>query len=834
MRKSLPSYSVFFIFLAWGAMGQNLAFRSVTNPYTNDFYGVRFATPLTAIAVGTGGLAARTTDAGATWNTLSVSALGTLWNVTFSNSTTAYIVGDDGLILKSTNTGTSWTTQASGTLNDLYAAAFPSLNIGYVCGASGTILKTTNGGINWVTLNSGITTYLNSIVFIDDMTGIAAGSGGILRTSDGGTTWSLISNQSILWLSFPTASIGYGVGVGGAIVKTTNGGLSWTTLTSNTSENLWGGHFTSPDVGFAVGENATVIKTANGGISWTDATTDVSINALNAVHFGTVDAGIVVGEAGTILKTEAELPAITITSVSSKNEIPAKGSTTVSVTIPVADVSRVDEVNLYVFDIQDIADDNYDNGQIVAATANGGTFTATLTDLQTDPIGYYYFFEITYEGYNRYTYSDPFYAYLKYENTNTLKLPSLKTGTSANAYQIISVPLQLTNAQISSVFDELMPADKTKWRIFSYQNGTVEQTTNSQITPGKGYWLITTSAPTIDIGAGKTVAANGESPFMLNLVAGWNLIGNPYNYSVNWSAGANVRELKQFSNGAYSTVSSMQPFAGYFVFANTAGSYPIPVTGSFSGGRKGNTRFNQSENAWELPITLQRGDLKNELGGIGIHAEASEGFDTLDEPALPIPTTQNMFAMLFEREELPYSLNKEVVPVTESHRWDFTINQPEGSGSVEMRWDPSLLTQLHKRLFLYDEARLELTDMMAKSTYVTHANATLAILYGDENFIRQNTLAKDSRVAQPYPNPAHEQFSVPVMMAEDGKVTVTLKDSFGRPVHSFTNQTESGPHQVMLTDLHLPAGVYFVTTEILSGTTSYVKTYKLLINQTSR
>lgn len=815
----------------------NLAFKEVSNSFSSNFFGVRFVSSLTAIAVGGSGLAVKTINGGTSWTTLSIPSAVTLWNIAFSNTTTAYIVGDAGLILKSTNTGTSWTAQTSGSANDLYTISFPSLNVGYVGGAAGTILKTTNGGTSWTPLNTGVTgSYFNSIVFFDDLTGIAAGNGGVIRTTDGGATWTSVNALQILWLSFPTNLIGYGVGASGTVIKTTNGGVSWTSLTSNTSENLWGAHFTSTDIGFAVGDNATIIKTSNGGTTWTDATTDVSSVGINAVHFGTVDAGLAVGESGTILITEAELPAIAITSVNAKNEIPAKGGTTVSITIPTADVPRVDEVTVYVYDIQDVANDIYTNGVPLPTTVSGGTFTATFNDLQSDPIGYYYFFEIAYEGYLRYTYSDPYYAYLKYENTNTLKLPALKSGSSANDYQIISVPLQLTNAQISTVFDELMPADKAKWRIFTYQSGTtVEQAVSGQVTPGKGYWLISTSSPTIDLGAGKTVAANGESPFTMNLSSGWNLIGNPYNFNVTWNAGTAVRELKQFNNGSYSTASSMSPFVGYYVFANTAGSYPIPVTGTFSGGRKRTSRFDQSEIAWELPITLQRGDLKNELGGIGIHAEASEGFDELDEPALPIPVSQNMFAMLFDRTDLPYSLNKEVVPVTESHRWNFTINQPEGTESVEMKWDPALLIHLSKRLYLYDEAKLELVDMMTRSNHFTQANASLSILYGDENFIRQSTLGKDSRVAQPYPNPAREQLSIPVMMAETGTVTVTIKDSFGRSVQSFSNQVERGHHQLTLTDMRdIPAGMYFVSTEILTGTTRYIKTHKILINQTSR
>ncbi len=817
----------------------NLALANVTNSIIEDLVAVRFVDAVTAFAVGTNGTAIKTTNAGTSWSNLTSGTTNTLWNVFFTNSNTGYIVGNLGLILKTTNSGSTWSTLTTGTTEHLYAISFPSDNIGYAVGNNGTIIKTTNAGTSWTPLTLGASvSYLNSVVFFDASTGLTSGPGGVFRTTDGGTTWTNVSAQSILWLAFPTSTIGYGVGEAGAIVKTSNGGVSWTTLSSNTGERLWGAHFTSTDVGFAVGENGTAIKTANGGSTWTTMTidTDVSTKILYAIHFGTVSEGLAVGEIGTILKTEAELPEIPISSSNFKNEIPVKGSTSVSITIPATDVSRVDEVNLYVFPIRDIANGIYTNGEIVPTTLSSNTYSANMQDPEADPIGYYYFFEIAYDGFNRYTYSDEGYAYLKYENTNTLKLPSLKAGSTTSDYQIISIPLVLTNAQVSAVFNEFGAADNKQWRMFTYQSGnTTPLSISGSITPGKGYWLITKTATTIDVGPGKTVAANGASPFSMNLAAGWNLIGNPYNFGVTWNAGADVRELKQFSSGSYSTSSTLQPFVGYFVFADTPGNYPIPVTGAFTGGRTRTNRFDQTETSWELPITLQRGDLKNELGGIGMHQEADAGFDAFDEPALPIPTMQNMFAMIFDRPDLPYTLNKEVVPADQNYTWNFTIDQPEGHDVVEMKWDPMLLTKLKHKLYLYDEAKLEVVDMTQKSIHYAQANSTLTILYGDDFYIKNSLATKDARIAQPYPNPATENLKIPVVLPDAGLVSVQVHDSYGRTLYEVEQPYEKGHHQISIEKLNeIPAGVYFVTAKLQSGSGYHRKTFKIVINQNTK
>lgn len=815
----------------------NLALSSVTNSFTSDFNGVRFVNATTAYAVGSNGLAIRTTDAGASWSTLTTGTTLTLWNVFFSNATTGYVVGSDGLAMKTTNSGSSWTTMTTGTVNDLYAISFPSDNIGYMAGEAGTIIKTTNAGSSWTTLNSGVTgTYLNSIVFLDVNTGLASGPNGIIRTTDGGTTWTTVSTEKILWLTFPTATTGYGVGEAGAVVKTTNGGVSWTTLFSNTTERLWGAHFTSTDVGFAVGENGTAIKTSNGGTSWSNFTTDLANSEiLLAIHFGTVTEGIAVGEAGTILQTIAEAPPITISATNFKTEIPKDGNTQVSITIPSADVSRVDEVSVYIWGIRDYAAGIFTNGDVETATLNGSTYTATIQESGDDPLGYIYFFEVTYDGFNRYEYTDYGYAYLKYETGKTLNMPSLKSGNAANDYQLISIPLVLTSPQVGSVFDELGPVDKKKWRMFSYQNGnTTELTAGSSLTPGKGYWLITTTNPPIDIGVGRTVTATDANPFEITLTAGWNLIGNPYNFSVTWNQGAAVRDLRQFNSGTYGSSTTLQPFVGYFVFADIPGSYAIPITGAFTGGRTRSSPFNQSENSWHLPITLQRGDLRNELGGIGMHQEATEGFDSFDEPALPIPAMQNMFAMMFDRPDLPYALNKEVVPPAANHEWNFTIDQPVGTETVELIWDPQLLTNLTNRVYLFDESNLELIDMTVKSNHLSQANSKISIFYGDELFLQNRLAEKDTRIAQPYPNPATSQIHIPVIVTETGNIRITIRDSFGREVYQTTHHVDRGHHKIEMTNLaDLPAGLYLVTTEV-QGSTSHSKTSKLVINQNAK
>jgi hypothetical protein len=94
------------------------------------------------------------------------------------------------------------------------------------------IFRTTDGGENWVACNSASFSYYNSVRFVNENIGWAAGGNGlgtiksiIFKTTDGGNVWYEQKNPSIGGLSnlyFLNENTGWVIGKG--ILKTTNGG----------------------------------------------------------------------------------------------------------------------------------------------------------------------------------------------------------------------------------------------------------------------------------------------------------------------------------------------------------------------------------------------------------------------------------------------------------------------------------------------------------------------------------------------------------------------------------------------------------------------------------
>ena len=200
-----------------------------------------FINQTTGFVIGSDQIIYKTTDMGNTWSLKSWGGNYSYYSITFINEGTGYIAGGDpfsygseGIILKSTDSGETWSViYNEGSNYPFYSICFVSENIGYIVGgdpfvSGGVIMKTTNGGDNWQIQLSGTDVIYNSVYFIDEYRGFAAGTSGvgiISETIDGGETWNIQVDYapSIHNLCFIDDTTGFAVGDVGTILKTTSG-----------------------------------------------------------------------------------------------------------------------------------------------------------------------------------------------------------------------------------------------------------------------------------------------------------------------------------------------------------------------------------------------------------------------------------------------------------------------------------------------------------------------------------------------------------------------------------------------------------------------------------
>ncbi len=230
-------------------------------------------------------------------------------NDVYSVNTRVFAVGDFGYMRRSYNNGNVYTTLNTGTVENLNSVHFIDTLTGYVAGNNGLILFTTDKGNNWTTQTSGTTQNLLAVNFVDANTGYIVGANGtILKTVDAGTTWTPQTSgttEQLNAIQFSTGvniDHGYAVGNNGTILRTIDGGANWIVQVSGTTADLNGVGVNGANVATVVGDNGVILrKSTNAGafVAQTSGTTE----NLNACQMRTSARINIVGNGGVVLRS---------------------------------------------------------------------------------------------------------------------------------------------------------------------------------------------------------------------------------------------------------------------------------------------------------------------------------------------------------------------------------------------------------------------------------------------------------------------------------------------------------------------------------------------------
>jgi photosystem II stability/assembly factor-like uncharacterized protein len=316
LASALGVFAAFIFSPVVGAQG----WQPLTAPVTVEFRDLDFTSALCGTVVGENSTILRTTDGGQTWTAQTAAVNEWFMTISYATDSVGLIGGTGGTILFTQNAGTTWTTIQTGLLLTYEGAHQFSPTAGIVAGVSSIfaplVAYTTS---SWQSITPVAFYLMDSshvsnegtlfdVQMLDANTAIAAahvwnGEGAIVRTTNGGSTWSTVywTAGSLMAVDFPTATIGYVVGISGQRIKTTDGGITWAPLTNPLRINWWDVDFINADTGWIVGENASIYRTNDGGLTW-DAQY-AGTGYLYGVDFVNSALGYATGENGMILKT---------------------------------------------------------------------------------------------------------------------------------------------------------------------------------------------------------------------------------------------------------------------------------------------------------------------------------------------------------------------------------------------------------------------------------------------------------------------------------------------------------------------------------------------------
>ncbi len=342
----------------------------------------------------------------------------------------------------------------------------------------------------------------------------------------------------------------------------------------------------------------------------------------------------------------------------------------------------------------------------------------------------------------------------------------LSFGSEIENYSIISVPYDL-NSTIEDIFERILGAyDHTKWRIVQYRNGDnfdfSQGLSKEPLARGNGYWFISTQEVELNLGSAIAPENTRDDLFEMNLAEGWNQIGNPYPFNINWSEVLShnadvlgISPLFVFDPEAKSFVESdeLQVFGGGFVFAEAAVTLEIPIApldDSGSGRVSGLPTFD----GWELRFNVSSGEVKNSLSSIGMRADASHTFDKYDRVTLPRFVQFAEFKSK-ETNDLGYHLSRDFVDQRPEYKWDFLVST-NASDYVSIGWDISQIPH-HLGLFMYDKTDNIVINMKDIEAYEFTANKEVSI-YALEGYDQVRGIQS---LGNPYPNPIIDELTIP-------------------------------------------------------------------------
>lgn len=275
---------------------KSISFKTREIGYSTGVYANE--NPMTSLSA----VARITTDGGVTWNNLQNSYNFQDHPVIYAVTPNTLLWADYEHLWKSTDAGSTWTQLPNSPTNIMSICFADELN-GWVCGDK--LARTSDGGASWNLQNTSVTDTYNSVWFVDNNTGWAAGSGGnIYKTTDGGGTWNTAvtgTANTLRSIHFAAAQTGYAVGDAGTVLKSINGGDTWQTLSVPVSVNLNSVVFLNNSTGWIAGNNGTLMGTTNGGASWDLVATGTTYN-FTSLNFVDASTGYASGYEGILLK----------------------------------------------------------------------------------------------------------------------------------------------------------------------------------------------------------------------------------------------------------------------------------------------------------------------------------------------------------------------------------------------------------------------------------------------------------------------------------------------------------------------------------------------------
>jgi len=415
------------------------------------------------------------------------------------------------------------------------------------------------------------------------------------------------------------------------------------------------------------------------------------------------------------------------------------------------------------------------------------------------------------------------------------------------AYRMVSVPLEISDSKLSSVLeDDYNSYNTSYWRLFNwdpeFNNYREYPDINSDIEPGKAYWLITKEGESFDIE--NAMSVKSDLPYTIELKPGYNQIGNPFAFPVAWSSIISSGRVKgpfsynpdtnDWNNFSDSTI--LIPWEGYFVYNDSAKNIylsipPVESPADTLNKRNPYHKIVNEEFVLQIKAKIEFTKIQDYQNYVGMKVKAKDGYDRSDIYELP-PIAQDLKLSIIDGDR-EYAQN--IVPISsDGASWDLKINTQRGDRNVILNFDEIVQMPEKFKIWLADIGKNEWIPVIDNNACVVMSGTEKHLKmiagtqqYAEDIFENIPLIPAGYHLSQNYPNPfnpvTHIRFGIP----ERTRIQLEVYDVLGRMVKSLLDNNIQNPgwYEISFDAGSLASGVYFFVLK----TKKYSEVRKMLL-----
>lgn len=423
-------------------------------------------------------------------------------------------------------------------------------------------------------------------------------------------------------------------------------------------------------------------------------------------------------------------------------------------------------------------------------------------------------------------------------------------GSAQTAYRMISIPFELANPNPRDVLvDDLGSYDPSKWILADYRFPGkpypdcyvyFDHDSISNFVPGKAFFLLVNEeGNVIDSGPGSSIRT--DQPFKIQLVPGWNIIGNPFNFPIPIQSISFMSEQLcnlfsydgQWTDILTHPITSMLPWGGYAIYNSLAEIDSLVINPDLNSDSLNIDRTfldkHLDESIWRLHITARCQATQDGFNYVGLSESASVKFDTMDQPE---PPAVGEFVMLtFPHNDWG---DKSACYTTDfqsfnedGNVWEFMVITSLSNSLVKLEFHAEEIFSENDDLILIDRDLQMAQNLLVQKEYsfiseTAFKSKTFRLIAGSDSFVEENScginiLPEKFELFQNFPNPFNSATSIKYTLPKTSTVQLAVYNLSGEIVRTLVDQPSQAQGYYLAiwdgldnNDNPVASGIYFV------------------------